>query len=78
MPDYDVMDYSLPGFSDHRITQARILKRVTIPSPGNLPERGVKPVSLELAGGFFSLSHQGILIYVLMCDVRFSFFNFTL
>ena len=76
MPDYDVMDYSLPGFSDHRITQARILKRVTIPSPGNLPERGVKPVSLELAGGFFSTEPSGN--PHICVNVRCSFFFFQL
>ena len=56
---YDVMDHSLLGFLDHRISQARILERVTIPSPGDLPNRGIKPVTLELAGGFFTTEPPG-------------------
>ena len=73
---YNVMDYSLPGFSDHRISQARILERVTIPSPGYLPDRGIKPVSLELAGGFFTTEPPG---NPHMCvNVRCLFFSFQL
>ena len=39
----DPMDYSPPGSSVHGILQARILEWVTIPSPGDLPNPGIKP-----------------------------------
>ena len=48
-------DCSLSGSSVQGIFQARILKRVTLPTPGNLPTPGTEPVSLTspaLAGGF--------------------------
>jgi len=38
------MNYSLPGSSLHGILQARILEWVA--TPGDLPDPGVKPVSL--------------------------------
>ena len=37
---------SLPGSSVHEILQARILKAVAIPSPGDLPNPGIQRVSL--------------------------------
>ena len=37
------MDCSPPGSSVHRILQARILEWVAIPSPGDLPNPGIKP-----------------------------------
>ena len=40
---HDPMDSSLPGSSVHGILQARILERVAIPSPGDLPDPGIKP-----------------------------------
>ena len=48
------MDYSLPGSSVHVISQTRILKWVAPPSPGELPDPGIKLSSTALAGGFFS------------------------
>ena len=36
------MDCSLPGSSVHEIVQARILEWVTFPSPGDLPDPGIK------------------------------------
>ena len=39
---YNLMDYSPPGSSVHGILQARILERVAIPSPGNIPDPGIK------------------------------------
>ena len=42
----DPMDYSLPGSSVHRISQARILEWVAIPPPGDLPDPGIEPRSL--------------------------------
>ena len=37
------MDYSPPGSSIHGILQARIVEWVAIPSPGDLPDPGIKP-----------------------------------
>ena len=39
----DPMDCSPPGSSVHRISQARILECEPFPSPGNLPDPGIKP-----------------------------------
>ena len=55
----DLMDYSALGSSVHGIFQARILKYVPFPSPGDLPNSGIKLVSLTspaLAAGFFTAS----------------------
>ena len=38
----DLMDCNLPGSSMHGILQARILERVSIPSPGDLPDPGME------------------------------------
>ena len=51
----DPMDCSPPGFTVYGILQARILEWVATPSPGDLPDPGIEPVSLTspvLAGGF--------------------------
>ena len=40
------MDCSPPGSSVHGISQARILDWFAIPSPGDLPDPGVEPMSL--------------------------------
>ena len=54
------MDGNLPGYSVHGIFQARILEWVAIfPSPEDLPDPGIKPVSPALAGIFFTTDHQG-------------------
>ena len=37
------MDYSLPGYSVHGIFQARVPEWVPFPSPGDLPDPGIKP-----------------------------------
>ena len=53
------MDSSLPGSSIHGILQARILEWVACPPPGDLPNPGIKPMSLispALAGRFFTNS----------------------
>ena len=39
------MNCSLPDSSVHGIFQARILERVPFPSPGGLPDPGIKPLS---------------------------------
>ena len=43
----DPMDGSLPGSSGHGILQARILVWVAVPSPGDLPDPQMEPVSLK-------------------------------
>ena len=52
-----LMDYSLPGSSVHGNLQARILNGLPCLPPGNLPNPGIKSVSVmspTLAGGFFT------------------------
>ena len=44
----DPVDCSPPGSSVHGILQARILEWVAIPSPGDLPDPGIKPTSPAL------------------------------
>ena len=54
------MDSNLPGYSVHGIFQARILEWVAIfPSPEDLPDPGIKPVSPALAGIFFTTEPPG-------------------
>ena len=58
----DPLDYSPPGSSDYGIFQARILERVAISSSRNFPDPGIEPaspVSLVLAGGFFTTMPPG-------------------
>ena len=42
------MDSSLPGSSVHGIFQAKVLEWVAFPSPGDLPNPGLKPGSPAL------------------------------
>ena len=48
------MDYTV-----HGILQARVLDWVAIPSLGDLPGSGIKPVSPALAGGFLTIGPPG-------------------
>jgi len=51
------MDCNPPGFYVHGIFQARILEWLSFPSPGDLPNPGIKfvsPVSFALVGRFFT------------------------
>ena len=53
------MDCSLSGSSVHGIFQSRIWNGLPFPTPGDLPDPGIKSVSLAspaLAGGFFTIS----------------------
>ena len=52
---WEPMGCGLPGSSAHGILQARIVEWVAISSSGDLPYPGIKPVSPELAGGFFTI-----------------------
>ena len=52
----DPMDCSLPGSSIHGISQAGYWSRLLFPSPGDLSNPGIEPVSpvsLTKAGQFF-------------------------
>ena len=54
---WDSMDYSLPGSSVHGISRQEYWSGLPFPSPGALPDSGLKPKSPEtpaLAGRFFS------------------------
>ena len=56
------MDCSLPGSSVHGILQVRILERVAMSSPGELPNPGIKPLTLMppvLACVFFTTEPPG-------------------
>ena len=57
------MNCSLPGSSVHGIFQARILEWLPFPSPGDLFNPGIKPLSLVipvLAGRFFTTMAQDL------------------
>ena len=55
------MDYSPPGSSVHGIFQVRILEWVTpgFPSPGDLSDPGIEPVSPAVVGRFFTTELPG-------------------
>ena len=53
------MDCSPPGSSVHGILQTRIPEWTASPSPGDLPDPGIKPSSPALQDSL-SLSHQGL------------------
>ena len=67
---FATLDCSLPGSSAHGIFQTRILGGLPCPSPGDLPNPGIKFTSLmaTLAGGFFTIITKyilhGIFIYL--------------
>ena len=48
------MDCSPPGFSVHGILQKEYWIAFPFPSPGNLPDPGIKPASPALTGVFFT------------------------
>ena len=54
------MEYSLLAFFVHEIFQAKTgWSRLSFPSLGNLPDPGIEPASLALAGGFFTTVPPG-------------------
>ena len=53
------MDCSPPGSSVHGILQARILEWVAFPSPGDLPDPGIKPRSPTLQADSLPAEPQG-------------------
>ena len=48
-----------PGSSVHGVSQARALDGLPFPSPGDLPDAGIKPVSPALAGGLITTEPPG-------------------
>ena len=56
------MDCSPPGSSVHGISQARILQWVAFPSPGDLPNPGIKPTSAALQADSLPAEQGGSLI----------------
>ena len=57
------IDCSLPGSSVHGILQARIPEWVTMPSPGNLPDPGIKPGSPALEADALTSERPGKPVY---------------
>ena len=55
----DPMDYSLPGSSVHEISRQGYWSGLLFPSPGDLPDPGIKPMSPALPADSLLLSHQG-------------------
>ena len=55
----DPMNYSLPGSSVHRISQARILEWVAMPSSSGSSDPGIEPMSSAWQADSLPLSHLG-------------------
>ena len=55
----DPKDCSLPGYSVHGISLARILEWVAFPSPGDLPDPGIEPRSPALQADSLQAEPQG-------------------
>ena len=66
------MDCSLPGFSVHGISQARILEWVAIASSVDLPGPGLNPGLLHWQAGSLSLSHLGLHDFATPVDLVYS------
>ena len=54
----------------HGILQERILCGLPFPSPGDLPDPEIKPVSLRLGGGFFTTEPPGKPPDFLKCEIK--------
>ena len=66
----DPMDYSLPGSSDYRISQARILEGVAITPPGDVPHPGIEPV-MQCKQILYYLRHQGFMNYSIVINEHY-------
>ena len=55
----DPLDCSPPGSSVHGIFQARILEGLPFPTPGHLPDSGIEPVFLAVAGEYLTTETPG-------------------
>ena len=56
---FNPVDYSPPGSSVHAISWARIWSGLSFPSPGDLPDPGIKPLFPAPVGGFFTTEPPG-------------------
>ena len=75
------MNSSLPGSTVHGIFQARILEWVAIPSPGHLPDPGIKDISLvapALAGRFITTVPPGKLLFCIIHYENFQERGYTI
>ena len=54
------MDCSLPGSSVHGIFQARILERLPFPSPGDVPDPGLRPAVLNSMRLLHRVAREGL------------------
>ena len=57
------MDCSLPGSFVQEILQAKILVWVVVPSPGDLPDAGIKPGSPALQADSLPSEPPGLPLY---------------
>ena len=53
------MEYIWPDASVHGISRQEYWNGLPFPSPGDLPDLGIKPMSPALAGGFFTTEPPG-------------------
>ena len=63
-------DCSSPGSSVHGIFQAKYCSGLPFPTPGDLPDSGIKtmsPVPSALVGGLFTTEAPGIDAFDLFC-----------
>ena len=58
------MDYSPPGFSVHGFPKQKYWSGLPSPSPEDLLDSGIEPVSPALTGRFLTLSHHSSLSIV--------------
>ena len=56
---FDPMNWSPPGSSVHGFFRQEYWSGLPCPSPGDLPDSGIKPVLPALAGGFFTTEPPG-------------------
>ena len=61
----DRIDCSPPGSFVRGIFKARILEGLPFPTPGDLPDSGIEPMSPEVAGRFFTTVPPGKPHYLL-------------
>ena len=55
----DLIDYSPPGSLSPEISSQEYCGGLPFPTPGDLPNPGIKPVSAALVGGFFTTGPPG-------------------
>ena len=60
------MDYSPSIFSVHGIPRQEYWSGLPFPSPGDLPNLGIEPMSPAVAGGFFTTEPPGKLTHVIL------------